>query len=94
MWQINLALRREFPIRERLRLQFRAEAFNLFNHPMFTYVNGYLSIGPCAPSPPPGQPFYCFGVAGNSLNNAGGELSSLYQTGGPRSLQMALRLVF
>jgi hypothetical protein len=29
--QINLAVRREFPIRESLRLQFRAEAFNVIN---------------------------------------------------------------
>ncbi len=33
--QLNLTIRREFPIYERARLQFRAEMFNVFNHPAF-----------------------------------------------------------
>jgi hypothetical protein len=93
MWQANLALRREFPIHEDLRLQFRAEAFNLVNHPVFSGVNGFLGSGPCVP-PGPGQSFFCFGAAGGTLNTNLPGVDSLYQVGGPRSLQIALKLVF
>ena len=81
--QVDLALRREFPIHERLHLQFRAEAFNLFNHPIFGSINNQLSLGPTL-----------FGLAANTLNSSLGGLSSLYQMGGPRSLQVMLRLNF
>jgi Carboxypeptidase regulatory-like domain/TonB dependent receptor len=92
-WQINLALRREFPLHDRLRLQFRAEAFNLFNHPNFSVVDNYLPDGPCGPLQP-GQQYYCFGTALQTLNDAIGGLNPLYQIGGPRSLQLALKLSF
>jgi hypothetical protein len=81
--QADLALRRDFPIHERLRLQFRAEAFNLFNHPNFGSIYDYLFYGP-----------QLFGHAYNTLNSSLGGLSSLYQVGGPRSLQIALKLLF
>jgi len=80
-WQMNLAIRREFPIHERLRLQFRAEAFNIFNHPNFGTINGTF-----------GQSN--FGQATATLANSLGILSPLYQTGGPRSMQFALKFVF
>lgn len=84
-WQYDLAVRREFPIYERLKLQFRAEAFNIFNHPNFGAVNpSYCSAGPgCT-----------FGQATGTLASASGILSPLYQMGGPRSMQFALRLTF
>src|SRR5258708_20116560 len=53
--EMDLAVRREFPIYETLRLQFRAEAFNVFNHPNFGLVNTtYCSPDPASPnfSPP------------------------------------------
>src|SRR5437867_2251861 len=78
-WQMDLAVRREFPIHERLKLQFRAEAFNVFNHPNF----GNISINGSN-----------FGQATATLANSVGVLSSLYQTGGPRSMQFALKLLF
>ena len=80
-WQMDMAIRREFPIHERLKLQFRAEAFNIFNHPNFGTINPYF-----------GQP--TFGQATATLANSLGILSPLYQMGGPRSMQFALKLVF
>jgi outer membrane receptor protein involved in Fe transport len=88
-WQMNFAIRREFPIHERLHLQFRAEAFNLFNHPSFGNFNTSWFSGPYNPTCICG-----FGVPQSTLNNALGGLNSLYQTGGPRSLQLALKLLF
>jgi hypothetical protein len=81
--QADLALRREFPIRDRLRLQFRAEAFNIFNRPNFGSLYNQLALGPTL-----------FGYAYSTLNNSLGGLSPLYQVGGPRSLQVMLRLNF
>lgn len=80
-WQMDVAVRRDFPINEKVKLQFRAEAFNVFNHPNFGFIN-----------PAFGQP--TFGQATSTLNNSLGILSSLYQMGGPRSMQFALKLSF
>ena len=80
-WQMNLAVRRDFPIHERLKLQFRAEAFNLFNHPNFGSVNPYFGQN-------------TFGQATATLASSLGILSPLYQTGGSRSMQFVLKLVF
>lgn len=84
-WQMDLALRREFPIHERLKLQFRAEAFNVFNHPNFGMINSTY----CLP-----EPGCTFGQATATLASSLGILSPLYQQGGPRSMQLALKLIF
>ena len=78
---MDLAVRREFPIHEGLKLQFRAEAFNVFNHPNFGSINSSF-----------GQK--TFGQFTGTLATSLGVLSPLYQMGGPRSMQFALRLMF
>jgi carboxypeptidase family protein len=84
--QTDLAVRREFAIREGLKLQFRAEAFNVFNHPQFGRINSEYC--------PPG-PGCTFGQATQTLAGSTiGNLSPLYQTGGPRSMQFALKFHF
>jgi hypothetical protein len=80
-WQMDLAVRREFPLYDRLKLQFRAEAFNLFNHPNFGRVNPSFGSN-------------TFGQATGSLASTLGILSPLYQMGGSRSMQFALKLSF
>jgi hypothetical protein len=80
-WQMDLAVRRDFPLHERLKLQFRAEAFNLFNHPNFGTIDSTS-----------GSP--TFGQAIGTLASSLGILSPLYQQGGSRSMQFALKIVF
>ena len=84
--QWDFAVHRDFAMREALKLQFRAEMFNVLNHPNFANPVADLS------NPQ-------FGVStqmlGRSLGGPGqGGLSSLYQIGGPRSIQVALKLSF
>jgi len=84
--QWDLAIHRDFRIRESLKLQFRSELFNVLNHPNF--------------GPPFGRLGSQFGVStamlGQSLAGPSGlgGFSPLYQIGGPRSVQVALKLVF
>ncbi len=90
---IDFAIRREFPLKEQLHLQFRAEAFNLFNHTNFGTVN--TTCGTSTPGAVCTNPL--LGQATDTLANAlgvGGGLSQLYQQGGPRSFQLALKLIF
>ncbi len=79
--QMNLAIRRDFPIHENLRLQFHAEAFNIFNHPNLGRIDGQSGSS-------------TFGQATATLATSLGILNPFYQMGGPRSMQFALKLVF
>jgi hypothetical protein len=79
--QLNLALHREFQPLDRLRIQFRAESFNLLNHPNFGRVDATLADA-------------TFGQATKMLDQSLGTVASQYQQGGPRSLQFALKLLF
>jgi hypothetical protein len=87
---MDLAVRREFPIYENLKLQFRAEAFNIFNHPNFGQIIG-PGVNYCDPTKTKGC---TFGQAIGTLAQGLGGLSPLYQMGGPRSMQFALKAVF
>jgi hypothetical protein len=80
--QVDLALRRDFRLGERLRLQLRGELFNLFNHPNFGNVDNNASDG------------IRFGQPTQMLNSSLGGLNGLYQLGGPRSGQLAVKLLF
>jgi len=80
--QIDFSLDRNFRLTERLNLQFRGDAFNLFNHPNFTNPPGYTQYG-------------SYGFQSQEMLNQGlGGLSAIFQEGGPRSLQLSLRLTF
>jgi hypothetical protein len=80
--QIDLSVSRLFSLGERLHLQFRADAFNALNHPNFTNPSGFVQFGPLE-----------FQSA-QMLNHGLGGLNPLFQGGGPRSLQLSLKLTF
>jgi hypothetical protein len=86
--QWDFAVHREFPIRESLKLQFRAEIFNVLNHPNFGQPNGDISQLQF------GQSTQMLGQSLSGGQVGGGAFDPLYQIGGPRSIQVALKLMF
>lgn len=86
--QWDFAVHRDFPIREALKLQFRGEMFNVLNHPNFGQPVPNLNDPQFGQSTQNLGQFLSGGLIG------GGGLSSLYQIGGPRSIQFALKLMF
>jgi hypothetical protein len=72
-----------FPIKERLTLQFRTEIFNLLNHPNFNAPN----FG--------GNGVVAVSGSGNFLNSNFGEIGSTRDAPyDPRQIQFALKLIF
>jgi hypothetical protein len=87
MGQVDLALRREFRVRDRKVIQVRLEAFNALNQANFADPVKFLSSA-------------LFGQSTSMLNlmlgtgSPGSGLSPILQTGGPRSLQATVRFRF
>ncbi len=86
-WQTDVGVERQFRLTERVGLRFRAEFFNVFNHPNFGSPTNLLT------SP-------LFGRSTQTLANslgaggANGGFNPLYQVGGPRSIQFAVKIQF
>ena len=70
---------KEFPIYESVKLQFRCEAFNLFNTPTFAQPNNSIS-------------YNSSGVG--IYNGSAGQISSTDPHSSPRQIQLALKLIF
>ncbi len=98
MFQMDLSLRRSFKLGEKLNLTLTAEAFNILNHPNFGNLETFFF----------GDPEFddqYFGVSNQMLNQSmsnpyGGTgqpvagLNPVYQIGGPRSIQLAVKIYF
>lgn len=92
--QWDFSVHRDFPIREQLKLQFRAEMFNLLNHPNFGQPVSTLG-STTALNPQFGLSTQMLGRSlTGSLGGGAGAFNPLYQIGGPRSIQLALKLSF
>jgi TonB dependent receptor len=77
--QLSLSLRRDIHLYDRLYLQLRGDVFNVSNSPDFGYIVPNLGD-------------QLFGQPTLSLNQSYGQSGSLYQPGGPRSLQWMFRI--
>ena len=85
--QWDITLRRQFRFTERFSVQARVDFFNILNHPNFGSPINYLS------SPQFGQATMMLNSYLGSGGQSGG-LNPLYQIGGPRAIQLALKLQF
>jgi len=86
-FQGDFAVQRQFRFTERMSLRFRGEFFNIFNHPNFGPPDNNVTDALFGRST---------ATLANSLGSGGanGGLNPLYQIGGPRSIQLALKLQF
>ena len=97
-WDLDFSLTKNTPLSDRLNLQFRAEFFNIFNHPNFALPNFFVSPA-----------LQDNGTAGNpSIGPSGASVNQglITQTpdqaqtnpglggGGPRVVQLGLKLLF
>jgi TonB dependent receptor len=85
--QVDLSVRRSFRLSEQVRLLFRADLFNVFNHPNFANPDSNLADATFGQSLSMANSF----VGGSG---AGFGLNSVFQTGGPRLVQFSLKLSF
>ena len=82
LWQTDLGLDKRIPLNERAQLQFRCEAFNLFNRAQYSLPLEEIWLPPSGTSPASIEPQ----VSTASTTPIG--------TGTPREIQFALRLEF
>src|SRR5262249_1530583 len=96
--QIDFSARRQFILTDRIGLPFKADIFNLINQPNFNSPDAMLYSGLSTNRPPTLNP--SFGLSDSTVGRSGkntgiiGSLNSLYQAGGPRSIQFSLKLQF
>ena len=79
--QGNFALRQNYQLPEQLTMQLKVETFNLFNHPNFGYIDPSLSD-------------FLFGQSTKMLDQSFGPSGALYNQGGPRGIQLSIKLAF
>jgi hypothetical protein len=87
--QLDLDVHRDFAVNERLRIRFEADIFNVFNQANFASPSAVLTDGN-------------FGTSRSMMNasfgsgnaSTGGGYNSLYTMGGPRAVQLAVKLLF
>jgi hypothetical protein len=79
--QGNFAVRQTLHLYDQLNLQLRVEIFNVFNHPSFGYIDPSLS-----------DEF--FGQSTKMLDQSFGTSGALYNQGGPRVVQLSIRMTF
>ena len=84
--QVDLSLRKTISVRERLKLHLALQGFNVLNHPNFANVSPFDGGNLSSPN---------FGVVTRMLNQSfGGGVSSLYRSGGPRTMELSVRFQF
>jgi hypothetical protein len=79
--RFDMTLGKTFAIRERYRLRFNVDAFNIFNHPDFDAPNNNVTFFPNYVGPASFPPQGSLGIIQHTI-------------GSPRFLQLNLHLIF
>jgi hypothetical protein len=92
----DVSIQKEFSAKEKVRFQFRVDAFNVFNHPNFTGLNGTLNFTGY-PNPVLANNATPYNSAGRLVNVTGFGAATVPPPGGQggaRTLQTLIRVVF
>ncbi len=94
----DMSLQKQFAIGERVHLQFRVDAFNVFNHPNFISLNTTLNFSGTYPNAETvaNNPYNAAGVLvnQNGFGAVSAPSSTGSSTGNPRILQTVIRITF
>jgi hypothetical protein len=92
VFAINAEVHKNFrmPYKEGHQVQFRAEAFNLLNHPNFGGPNGNILAGAVTPGQPATYPHQGFGAISTLAGGGGGNPPTIPM----RQLQLGLKYTF
>jgi hypothetical protein len=85
----DLSIQKSFSVKERMRFQFRVDAFNAFNHTQFSGINNTLNFS-ALPNPQPTNLAY---NSGGQLVNANG-FGTVSSVADPRIVQTMIRIQF
>jgi hypothetical protein len=90
-YNVDLSVTKAFKIRERMSMQFRAEFFNIFNHPNIANTFGGPG-GDNSYTDPSGDIGGIFGVRPQTPDVTSS--NPVLGSGGPRAMQLGLKLIF
>ncbi len=95
-WQVDLGAGKQFSFGEMAKLQFRAEAYNVFNHPQLGPPGAVCGGTGSASGPTPCQTGTTFSQITSPINLNTNIVSPITPVGSgtPREIQLALRLDF
>jgi hypothetical protein len=85
-WNADLSITKDTSITERLKLQLRAEFFNIFNHPQFALPGGFIFPGPSLAA--------CGGGCSSTQTPDVAQGNPGLGGGGPRVIQFAAKFLF
>jgi len=87
----DMALQRQFKLKERLKLNFRADAFNIFNHAQFNGINSTINFTSITNPTPTNLPYRSDGTFNVSNKNGFGTVSGVRS---PRVMQLMVKVTF
>jgi len=97
---VDLSVFKNIPITERVKIQLRAEMFNVFNRKNLANSVGAVANSPCSPNPVAGNPlsnFQCTGTGGfGQVTDTAGDFQGApgIGPGEPFNMQLAAKIIF